>query len=86
MKSVNVRGISDELDKALKAAAAKRGVSMNQVMLDALRAQFGLTKEKRFTRTHDDLDDLFGRWSQKEYEAVQGKIDSERAVDPELWR
>lgn len=59
---------------------------MNQTALDALRRQFGLEKLRRFTEVHSDLDHLFGRWDEHEFARIQGKIDSERRIDPELWQ
>lgn len=32
------------------------------------------------------MDHLFGIWSEDEFRAVQGKIDSERKIDKELWQ
>ncbi|MFP4031723.1 MAG: hypothetical protein ACLFTV_09195 [Desulfococcaceae bacterium] len=32
-----------------------------------------------------DLDHLFGRWTEEEFQRIQGKIDEERRIDPELW-
>jgi len=28
---------------------------------------------------------MFGRWSQEEFDKIQGKIDAERKIDKELW-
>ena len=86
MKNITVRGLDPELEEKLKQAARKDGKSVNQVVLDALKKQFGLEKERRFTTVHRDMDHLFGRWSEEEFEQIQGKIDSERKVDEELWR
>lgn len=85
MKTITVRGIDDVLGDKLKQMAHEKNMSINQFIIDALKRQAGLTKEKQFTVVHDDLDHLFGRWSQEEFEAIQGKIDSERVIDPELW-
>ena len=85
MKTMTVRGIDDALDEKLKQMARESGVSINQFVIDTLKRQMGLTKEKKFTVVHDDLDHLFGRWSEEEFESIQGKIDSERVLDKELW-
>ncbi|CAN2040164.1 Antitoxin [Candidatus Magnetomoraceae bacterium gMMP-15] len=34
---------------------------------------------------YHDMDHLFGRWSEKEFAQIQGKIDLERKIDKELW-
>ena len=85
MKTMTVRGIDPELSEKLKIIAKKDGKSVNQVIIDSLKKYYGLQKEKKYTRVHHDLDHLFGRWSSKEFETIQGKIDKERKIDPELW-
>lgn len=85
MKNMTIRGIDETLDHALRTAAEKESRSINQFVLDLLKAHLGLTKAPRHTRKHDDLDDLFGRWSAAEYERIQGMVDQQRKVDAELW-
>lgn len=86
MKTLTVRGIDPDLTEKLRAEARKRQKSINQVVIDSLRARFNLEKEKRFTVVHHDLDHLFGTWSAEEYERIQRGIDAERKIDPELWQ
>jgi ribosomal protein S24E len=86
MKSMTVRGLDPELEKRLKKAAEQEGKSINQVVIETMRSRFGLGKEQKFSKIHRDLDHLFGRWSQDDFERVQGKVDSERVIDQELWR
>lgn len=83
---MSLRGIDSELAQKLNQAAKAQGKSVNQIVLETIQKYFGMCKENRYIRTHDDLDHLFGRWSQKEFEQIQGKIDQERTIDPELWR
>jgi len=85
MKTLTVRGIDPLLSKKLKEIAKQEGKSVNQLVLDAMKQHFGLEKQKKYTRIYHDLDHLFGRWSQEEYDLVQGKIDKERKIDDELW-
>jgi hypothetical protein len=86
MKTLSIRGIDDQLAKLLKQEANKTNKSINQIVLETLRRHAGLEKMKQFTRLHHDLDNLFGCWSQEEYDAIQGKIDGERRIDEELWK
>lgn len=86
MGSISIRGIDDELAELLKKEAKVNNKSLNQLLLETLRKHAGLDKEKQFTKRHHDLDHLFGKWSQDEFDAIQGKIDSERVIDPELWK
>ena len=70
----------------LKRAAEKQGKSINQMVKDTLKQHLGMSKDKKFTLVHHDLDHLFGRWSEEEFKRIQRKIDSERKTDEELWR
>ncbi len=85
MKTITVRGLEPSLAAKLKQAASKEGKSVNQFVIDSLKKLLGEEKEKRFTVVHHDMDHLFGRWSQEEFDTIQGKIDSERKIDEELW-
>ena len=85
MRSMSIRGIDEELALLLKQEAAAAKKSVNQFVLEMLKRHVGLEKEKRFTRVYHDLDDLFGRWSEDEFDRIQGKIDAERRIDQELW-
>lgn len=85
MSSLSIRGVDPQLAAILKEQAKKSQKSINQFVLETLRQHVGLMKEKRFTREYDDLDNLFGRWSDEEYADIQGKIDAERQIDEELW-
>jgi len=40
-------------------------------VLEVLKERFGLIKVARHTRRHHDLDDLFGRWSEEEYQRIE---------------
>jgi hypothetical protein len=86
MKAMTVRGINPSMDKRLQDLARKQGKSINQVILDTLQKSLGLDKEQKFTRVYDDLDHLFGKWSQAEFDRIQAKIDAESIIDKELWQ
>ena len=86
MKNMTLRGLDLQLADRLQQAAKEEGKSVNQFVLDTLKKRLGLAKEKRFTAVHHDMDHLFGRWSEGEFEEIQTKIDAERRLDEELWR
>ncbi len=86
MKTIVVHGIDDALDEKLKEKSREMGVSINQFVIDALKERLGLKKEKKFTAVHSDLDHLSGRWSEEEFKRIQGKSDSARIIDKELWK
>lgn len=85
MGSLSIRGIDKHLSVTLKKQALAAQKSVNQFVLETLRKRVGLDKEKRFTKEYDDLNNLFGKWSAEEFDRIQGKINSERRIDDELW-
>ena len=86
MKAITIRGIDFELSEKLKQTAKRDNKSVNQLTIELLQASLGLIKEKKFSKEYDDLDELFGRWSEDEFNAVEKKIVNERSIDPEIWQ
>ena len=86
MSSLSIRGVDSQLAEILKQKAKEVQKSTNQLVLEILRKHVGLEKEKRFTQEYDDLDNLFGRWSEQEFDQISSKIGSERKIDEDLWR
>ena len=85
MNHLSVRGVPVDLAAVLKQQAQDSGKSLNQYIIDVLKKQTGIDKQKHYTNTYHDLDHLFGSWSEYEYQAIQGKIESESQIDHELW-
>lgn len=85
MKTITVRRIEPSLAKELKQVANKEGKSVNQLVIETIKQYLGIKKERRFTVVYHDMDHIFGRWSEEEFKQIQGKIDSERKVEKELW-
>ena len=85
MKTITVRRLEPSLAKKLKQVANKEGKSVNQLVIDTIKQYLGMKKEKRYTVVYHDMDHIFGRWSEEEFEEIQGKIDLERKVEKELW-
>ncbi len=85
MKTMTLTGLEPALIKKMKANAKNQDKSLNQFVIDTLKQHMDMKTEKKFTAVYHDLDHLFGRWSDKEFEKIQGKIDSERKIDKELW-
>jgi len=85
MKAITVRGIDDAVSERLRCAAKEAGKSVNQLLVDMIRREMGFEKPRRFTAEYTDLDHLFGKWSEAEFQEIQGMIDAERKIDEELW-
>jgi hypothetical protein len=86
MKAVTIRGVEPEVAEKLKLDAEKQGKSVNQLILDLIKTGLGLIKEKKFSRIYDDLDDLFGSWSNDEFAKIDTVISSQRQIDEEIWK
>ena len=86
MKAVTIRGVEPEMAQKLKITAKEKGLSVNQLIIDLIKTNLGLKKEKEFSREYDDLDDLFGRWSDDEFEEINAAVTHGRQIDPELWQ
>ena len=86
MGSISIRGVDEQLAALLKQQAITAQKSVNQFILEMLRKHVGLDKEKKFTQEYHDLNQIFGTWTEDEFQKIQGKIDAERQVDSELWK
>jgi plasmid stability protein len=85
MKAITIRGIEPELARALKERAEHQGKSVNRFVQDMLKSSLGIEKQKKYSREYSDLDHLFGRWSDDEYNIIETAIRRQREIDPELW-
>ena len=85
MKAITIRGIEPDVAAKLKSAAASQNKSLNQLVLEFIKINLGIEKEKKYTRQYSDLDDLFGSWDEDEFNRIQKKIDQERKIDQGMW-
>ena len=85
MKAITIRGIDSEVSSKLKQVAKDEKKSVNQLVLDMIKENIGMQKRKRYTKKYDDLDQLFGIWTEDEFNKIQGVIDNQRKIDRELW-
>lgn len=82
MKAITIRGLEPVVAEKLKQTAAKQNKSLNQLVLEFIKKNLGMEKEKIYSRDYDDLDHLFGNWDENEFNAIQKKIIQERYPDP----
>ncbi len=73
-----IRGVPREVDRALRQKAARRKQSLNQVVLDQLRAAT-VGRQQR-----EDFSDLVGRWTPDP--AFDEILASQRQIDWEKWK
>ena len=76
-----LRNVPAALDRALRARARREGRSLNEVLIDALRAATGLSEPLVRYRT---LSGIRGTWREDpEFDAA---IADQDRVDDELWK
>ena len=85
MKAITIRGIDSSISSKLKHVAENEKKSVNQLVLDMIKQNIGMQKRKKYTITYDDLDHLFGIWTDAEFNKIQSIIDGQRKIDRELW-
>lgn len=75
-----IRHVSPAVHRALLKKAEAQGVSLNTLVLEALKTEAGLGAEPT---VHDDLDDLFGSWVHDK--AVDDALSEQRRIHPRDW-
>ena len=76
-----LRNIPTDLDRALRERARREGRSLNDVAIAAMAASLGLGDGKARFR---DLGDI--RSSGNRSSGVDEAVDTQRRIDPDLWR
>ena len=85
MKAITLRGIDDDLDQALRRAAARSSASVNATILRLLRTALRLEK-KKFRVVHHDLDSLAGTWTAEDLQEFEEHTRPFSEVDEDLWK
>ncbi len=85
MKAITIRGVDASVSSKLKQVAKNENKSVNKLVLDMIKQNIGMQKRKKYTKKYNDLDHLFGKWTDAEFDKVQSIIDSQRKIDKELW-
>jgi plasmid stability protein len=80
---LTIRGVPDDLAKALQEEKRRRGSSMNQTVMDLLRQalNLGWTSKKR-----NGLEKLSGSWSQMEFNLFERSTAVFERTYEEQWR
>jgi hypothetical protein len=85
MKTVTIRGIDEELDRAIKSRAQQNNLSANQWILQALKKVTGTGREPVFKEYHD-LDALAGGWTKEEAAAFKKHTHVFERIDEDAWK
>ena len=86
MVQLTIRGVGEELHRAIKEHAKRRGLSINRYVLSVIRESVGLGSGKKdLEMEFHDLDHLAGTWSQQAYDEFLRDLESQREIDRGLW-
>ncbi len=85
MKTISIRGIDPELDRAIKSRAQQNNMSANEWVLQVLRKAAGTGKDLILKKYHD-LDALAGGWSKDETAAFKKNTMIFERIDAGPWK
>jgi len=81
MPQYTIRNVPDALDRELRERAKRKGISLNDAAVEALKRGLGVAESDV---VYDDLDDLIGTWSQDE--DFNRAIEEQDKVDFDAWQ
>jgi hypothetical protein len=85
LRPITLRNLPPAVARAVRERAEADGVSLNKAVGRLLEEAVRTSRPER-TRTHDDLDDLIGTWSDREAREMERFLSEQRKVEPERWR
>ena len=87
MRQLTIRGVDQELERALTELAGREGISLNRAALRLLRRGAGLTDaDVRVRPIGNRLAKHFGTWTEAEAEELRRAIAPLEEIDEELWK
>ncbi|MDE2974922.1 MAG: hypothetical protein OXU64_09430 [Gemmatimonadota bacterium] len=84
MKQLTVRGLGDELTRAIRRLANRDGTSLNRAAVKLLRRGAGLAGPGPDT-VGSSLDHLIGTWNDAEAGEIESALRHFEGVDEALW-
>jgi plasmid stability protein len=83
MGYLTIRGIPDDLAKALQEEKRRRGNSINQTVIDLLRQALNMDWT---SKSGNGLEKLAGTWDQKEFDLFEQATAVFEHTDEEQWQ
>ena len=85
MKQLTVRGLGDELARAIRRLANRDGTSLNRAAVKLMRRGAGLADGQGADTVGSSLDDLIGTWSCAEADEVEQALRHFETIDEAVW-
>lgn len=83
MKALTIRKVDARLAAALTRETKRRGTSLNQTILDLLRAALGMGAP---VPRSNGLEKFAGTWTAEDLAEFETNVAMFDQIDPELWR
>ncbi len=80
MKTMTIRNVPPDLDRALQRERVRRGASLNQTVLELLGQGLGVGAP-----ASNGLAMLAGRWTAQEHDRFEEAVGVFEQVDPDVW-
>ena len=84
MKAITLRNIPPSVEKAIRAKARQKKISVNRAVIELLEERVGAAQRKRVL--HHDLDRFVGSWSREKAKEFDDILQDMRQIDPEIWK
>ena len=81
MPQYTIRNVPEALDRELRECANRKGMSLNDAAIEAIKRGLGLADTEVI---YDDLDDLIGTW--KSDDRFDHAIAEQDKVDTDVWQ
>ena len=85
MKQLTVRGLGDELAKAVRRLASRDGTSLNRAAVKLMRRGAGLAEGQGTDVVGSSLDHLIGSWTNAEADDIDEALRHFEAIDEGVW-
>ncbi len=82
LRHLTIRNLPDEVAEALRKEKRRRGVSLNQTVIDLLGQTLGTAGRPR----SNGLARLAGTWTADELAAFEAAVAATETIDDEMWR
>lgn len=80
---LTLRNLPPDVAQAIREEAEKKGLSLNKAVIGLLEKNIGLSGKKKI---YHDLDELSGSWSVDEAKKFEKTLNTQRAIDTDLWQ
>ncbi len=85
MKQLTIRGLGDDLGRAIHRLANRDGTSLNRAAVRLLRRGAGLEDGSGANTVGSSLDHLIGTWSDTEADEFERALRHFEPIDEAMW-